>query len=172
MFDPTIYENMKVVLEGVIYDLDLEGQIEVINRKDLINLALMTREYHCEFIRKDTSNQLSATVILKAQTEDLAAEILEQPNKTIGCQMFIKFKLPLKNEIDDPEKIQRVLEEVWESRPTITQAISYERHHAQKQNLKSNISLHFNRKINEDNLDDFPSLVDVTIKTLERLEEI
>jgi hypothetical protein len=35
MFDPTAYDNKKVVTEGAAYDLDLEGQIRVVDRKTL-----------------------------------------------------------------------------------------------------------------------------------------
>ena len=32
MFDPTIYENLKVVFEGAVYDLDLDGHLTVGDR--------------------------------------------------------------------------------------------------------------------------------------------
>ena len=33
MFDPTIYDNIKVVLEGAVYDLDLEGKIIITTKR-------------------------------------------------------------------------------------------------------------------------------------------
>lgn len=38
MFDPTAFDNMKVVIEGAIYDLDLDGEISIIDRNDLLIL--------------------------------------------------------------------------------------------------------------------------------------
>ncbi|WP_062356571.1 hypothetical protein [Bacillus kwashiorkori] len=45
MFDPTAYENLKVVLEGNVYDFDLEGKIVVIERNDIVNLADLSRSF-------------------------------------------------------------------------------------------------------------------------------
>ena len=44
MFDPTAYENMRVVLEGIFYDKDLSGEILVIDRNDIVNTAKLSRE--------------------------------------------------------------------------------------------------------------------------------
>ncbi|QNG61538.1 hypothetical protein H4O14_08705 [Bacillus sp. PAMC26568] len=44
MFDPTAFDNLKVVLEGEIYDADLEGIIEVIKRKDIVDLQQLCLE--------------------------------------------------------------------------------------------------------------------------------
>ncbi|MDF0725751.1 hypothetical protein PY093_03360 [Cytobacillus sp. S13-E01] len=39
MFDPTIFDNLKVVIEGEVYDLDLTGDFLVTNRSDSIDIA-------------------------------------------------------------------------------------------------------------------------------------
>ena len=49
MFDPTAFENIKVVLEGAVYDLDLNGEIIIIDRNDLINTAKLSRKYELSF---------------------------------------------------------------------------------------------------------------------------
>ncbi|MGO4889831.1 hypothetical protein ACJ2A9_18955 [Anaerobacillus sp. MEB173] len=170
MFDPTIYENMKVVLEGVIYDLDLNEEILIIDRKDLIDLALMSRKYHCTFKTKKQETPVSATVTLIANTEDLAGEILEQHGKNNGCHLVISFTIPIKDENDDPKQIYHILKDAWQSRPLITQQISYNWNNHQKQNLTSTCNLQFNRKLNEDHLEDFPSILKLTIQTLNSLE--
>jgi hypothetical protein len=41
MFDPTAFDNMKVVLEGALYDLDIMGEIIITDRNDLFNTAKM-----------------------------------------------------------------------------------------------------------------------------------
>ncbi|KPV55085.1 periplasmic component, partial [Paenibacillus sp. A3] len=52
MFDPTIFDNLKVVLEGHLYDLDAEQTIRVIGREDFIDLASMKRIFSMR-IRRD-----------------------------------------------------------------------------------------------------------------------
>ena len=39
MFDPTAYDNLKVILEGAVYDLDLSGELKIIERNDIVDLA-------------------------------------------------------------------------------------------------------------------------------------
>ncbi len=34
MFDPTAFDNLKVIVEGAVYDFDLHGDILVTDRKD------------------------------------------------------------------------------------------------------------------------------------------
>ncbi|UOK56770.1 hypothetical protein MGI18_18515 [Bacillus sp. OVS6] len=59
MFDPTAFDNLKVVLEGAIYDADLGGFITVIGRKDLVDLAAMSRCYQNTFqLKKETKRFL------------------------------------------------------------------------------------------------------------------
>jgi hypothetical protein len=45
MFDPTVFDNLKVIIEGAIYDLDLDGELQVVNRRDLVDLANMSRQF-------------------------------------------------------------------------------------------------------------------------------
>ena len=45
MFDPTAFENIRVVLEGIFYDKDLEGSIMIIDRNDIMNTAKLSRTY-------------------------------------------------------------------------------------------------------------------------------
>lgn len=57
MFDPTVFDNLKTVLEGAVYDLDLEGVILVINRNDLVDLAHFSRTYKITFQLQEYSQQ-------------------------------------------------------------------------------------------------------------------
>lgn len=43
MFDPTAFDNWKVVVEGAFYDSDREGAILVVGREDTVDLAGMSR---------------------------------------------------------------------------------------------------------------------------------
>ncbi|SID87142.1 Uncharacterised protein [Mycobacteroides abscessus subsp. abscessus] len=52
LFDPTAYENMKIVMEGLLYDKDLAGQISIIDRNELINTAKLSRTFEISGARK------------------------------------------------------------------------------------------------------------------------
>ena len=58
LFDPTAYENLKVVFEGIVYDYDLNEEITIIERNDYINLADMSRTYNLSFMNKNDRNKL------------------------------------------------------------------------------------------------------------------
>lgn len=49
MFDPTAFDNLKVVFEGAVYDLDLSGDIQILDRKDLFDFAHYDRCYQIRY---------------------------------------------------------------------------------------------------------------------------
>lgn len=172
MFDPTIYENMKVALEGAVYDLDLAGDILVTARKDIVDLATMSREYRIEFQDREVrgSEQPSARMVLHASGSDLAGEVLElAPLERLGCLLRVSFALY----VDSPaecEDIQDVLADVWGNRPEIRQSLSFVYDPAGGPvRYENTVTLDFGRKINEDNMEDIVSIVDHTVLSLRRL---
>lgn len=42
---PTVFDNLKTVLEGSIYDFEIQGVLEVVSRDDLVDLANLTRTF-------------------------------------------------------------------------------------------------------------------------------
>ncbi len=96
MFDPTAFDNMKVVIEGAIYDLDLDGEINIIDRNDLINLAKMSRSFDVSFkLPGNKTRQVIAKIILKSNLENLAAELLpgSLSDKDSGSMVRLEFQL-------------------------------------------------------------------------------
>ena len=93
MFDPNAYENMKVVIEGIVYDHDLNGDILIIERNDLVNLANMSRSFSLVFILKnDKQPKIETKLELSATLFQMAAEwypINEEP----GANFRIVFKM-------------------------------------------------------------------------------
>ncbi|MDR6549706.1 hypothetical protein [Paenibacillus qinlingensis] len=164
MFDPTIYDNIKVVLEGAVYDLDLEGKIIITRREDLIDLSSMSRTFAIEFARK-LGLPSQAEIYLHVHLSDLAAEILENPTAKPGCTLLIK----LHTIVNDPEldcpMIEAQLNAIWEQRPRITQQISY-LYGEQPEEYRNLITLSFGRKIDESHLDDFSDLIDYAFESL------
>jgi len=173
MFDPTIYENIKVVLEGEIYDVDLSGKILVTMRKDLIDLATMSRKFVIQFRLLDSVKEIYAEINLIANTEDLANEILERDVMNSGCEIIIKFYTVVADSENECKKIDNKLSTIWDNRPEITQRLSY--NYIQNENnrpeLLNEISLNFGRKIDEENISDIHNLVEYTIKSLKELSK-
>jgi IS4 transposase len=53
MFDPTAFDNMKVIIEGLLYDKDLDGEYEITDRNDFVNLSKMDRLFSIRYKKVD-----------------------------------------------------------------------------------------------------------------------
>lgn len=49
MFDLIVFDNLKVIVEGVVYDFDLYGDIFVIDWKDMMDFVLLSCIYYILF---------------------------------------------------------------------------------------------------------------------------
>lgn len=177
MFDPTIFENMKVALEGAVYDLDFAGEIAVTSRNDQVELSSMSREYSIGYTdrKRGSGPEVTALLTLTAGAEDLAGEILEiaeTDKRRFGCTLCIVFVMEIDRE-DRCREIEEVLDSVWFYRPRIIQELSFiysaDRKHRQYRNT---ITLNFDRKINEDNIDDLFSVIEHALHSLRMLAEV
>ena len=77
MFDPTAFDNMKVVIEGALYDLDLAGKIVIIDRNDIMNIAKMSRRFDVSFTLPEA--RVTAMIEITSNLINLAAELLPEP---------------------------------------------------------------------------------------------
>lgn len=174
MFDPTVYENVKVVLEGAVYDLDLSGRVRVTNREDVIDLSSMSRRYAIRFAdAHDLNGRLFAEIHLKAHLSDLASEIMETHQPSPGCKLEIFFEETVGEEmsIDDTcRRTDSVLKEIWGERFAIRQTISYA-YDSQPIVWRNRTMLDFGRKFNEDVIEDIPDLLEHVLRSIQRLSE-
>jgi hypothetical protein len=170
MFDPTVYENLKVVLEGAVYDLDLAGSLKVTAREDLIDLASLSRKYRMAFQLADAGIESAvAEMELSAGLKDLAAEILEQPGADPGCSIVVRFTGIIRQDEDEAQVCglsEAALHQVWGSRFQVSQTISHEFGSNNRIHL---INLQFGRSFTEEIAEDIPRMVDHTVLTLEKL---
>jgi hypothetical protein len=172
MFDPTIYENMKIVIEGAIYDLDLAGSILVTSRSNNVELATMSRSYNIQFKLLGLGDIL-AEVCLAASTEDLAAEILEKSSlSTPGCTMQISFLMHVADVDEDCTAVQHLLFDIWGHSCSLSQKLSFVFGKSQQTSYKNEILLDFGRKFSENVIDDIPSILEHVILSMERLNDI
>lgn len=168
MFDPTIYENLKVILEGIVYDLDLSGKLEITNRRDLVDLARMSRMYSIRV--RDTKNRfrpLEAEVVLHTELQDLAGEILEQQHiSSIGCHFTVKFYLSVQNIESECPVIEKMIKRIWAMPLNVTQRLAYT-YGMPYGSYDNEITLEIFDKINEENSEKITSLVERVIITFE-----
>ncbi|MFC0214675.1 hypothetical protein ACFFK0_19910 [Paenibacillus chartarius] len=169
MFDPTIYDNLKVVLEGCVYDLDLDGKILVTNRSDRVELASMARSCSIRF-REIDGGAAAAELGLHTELADLAAELLEQEHIVPGCVLTVRFETFTTDPQHDCPTVEKALLDIWEDRPDVVQTVSYQwpRSTAASQ---LHISLDFRRKVDESHAADFPKLVQAAAHSLRWLND-
>lgn len=174
MFDPTAFENMRVVVEGALYDLDLNDQIRILDRNDLMNTAKLSRKYEVMFTDKlDGKAELTCTFIMEAGLANLAAELLPTAHSEhlAGCNLFVKFTLKHQNDLSLFQKVAQVLKAIWGLERTIQQTIISDPFGDQKM-ITNETMVIFNRLVYEDQIDDIIAMVDYMAVSLEKLRMV
>lgn len=172
MFDPTAFENIKVVIEGEIYDKDLSGEIVVIDRNDWMNTAKLSRKYEISFSLPAVGfSGLFATMTLEAGIENLSAELLykETAQHLAGCTVNIEFSMLHRNDTNVFIEIQKVLEDIWGMERAINQ-IAHIPPLANSPEIKNTSTVAFNRLVYEDQIDDLAEMINYMIASLEKLK--
>ncbi|MBE4910158.1 hypothetical protein IMZ08_19145 [Bacillus luteolus] len=171
MFDPTVFDNLKVVVEGEIYDLDLTGTIQVIDRKDIVDFAKMSRVYEISFRSSEHSTALKgAKLRILTDLRSLSEELLNITNSTPGCTVEVLFTMEIDNPDVECKQIEQELIRIWGTERAISQQISY--FYGDSNLIKNTIVLSFDRKINEDHMDDLVELIPYILDTLNSLNTI
>ena len=168
LYDPTIFENLKVAFENQVYDLDnLDGKVTITNRVDRMDFAIMARDFAIQFTLVNQPD-VTAEIVLRASVNDLAGEILELPSKTLGCSLLIRFNKRVQNVAIQCKQIEQALNVIWETDIQLTQTVSflYEQEASSYQNL---IEVKFMSKINEERMGDIADFLDHVVESLEVL---
>lgn len=175
MFDPTAFENMKVVLEGNLYDKDLSGEIKIIDRNDIINTAKLSRHYDLTF--KLCSNNVakcSCKLTLSANIENLTAELLRSSlsdaDRLAGCTVTIE--LLFDHEYDESLnlKVEQILKEIWGVRKI--DLIVLMEPLTQWKKVKHKAMVTFDRLIYEDQIDDLIEMIQYIVRSLAKMDSI
>lgn len=171
MFDPTVFENLKVAFENELYDLDnLNQRILVSGRKDTVELSVLEREFKLKFHLVEQPH-ISAEVKLHASLHSLAAEILEQEGANPGCSLSIYFYVTVLDEQTACGRIETILREIWDPAVILRQTLSYI-YGTQAAGWSNVVELEFIRQINEEQMGDIPELVQSMLESLERLAQV
>ncbi|MFE8702141.1 hypothetical protein ACFYKX_16200 [Cytobacillus sp. FJAT-54145] len=173
MFDPTAFENMRVVMEGALYDQDLNGEIRIIDRNDLINTAKMSRAYEITLSLPEGSDKNTCTFLMEAKLENLAAELLPPVHSEAlsGCHVSITFNISHQAIEGIQHTINEIIKEVWGEERQFEQKIVVDPF-SQNDLVTTEVKVQFNRLVYEDHIDDLVHMVEYMILTLQRLKNI
>lgn len=171
MFDPTVFDNLKVAFENELYDLDnLDRIIDITNRTDVLDMAVMSRQFSLSF-RLAGSSAVTAELVLDTSLRDLSAELLELQGVKAACGLAIRFHTEV--DADGLEarcrEIERCIVDIWMPDESPVQTLS--RIFGEKDGRYQNrIELRFRRRIGEEQMEDIPELIKYAVRTLEALE--
>ncbi|MFB5680835.1 hypothetical protein ACE3NQ_07935 [Paenibacillus terreus] len=168
VFDPTVFDNLKVAIENQIYDLDnIDGVIRVTGRDDRLEMSVMAREFAIRF-QVSGDERITAEIRLEASLRELAAEILEQEGEEPGCRLQLRFMLPVRDVSAECPRLEEAVRGIWGQTTDLAQRISYI--YGQKaESFLNTMQLDFRRKINEEQMEDLPELIDHVLRTLVEL---
>ncbi len=173
MFDPTIFENLKVAFENHVYDLDnVTGEITITNRIDRLELSTMSREFALQFTLSDQKqNEVTAEIVLEVSLKDLAAEILEVPDQHPGCTLIVRFHMRIENVSTQCKQIEDVLQDIWKPAFPLVQTLSFVYNQEQVIYMDT-VEIKFNHKINEEQMGQIHDFIDHVLQTLQELNTI
>lgn len=170
MYDPTIFENLKVVFENDVYDLDnIERKITITNRRDQMDFAVLTREFALQFSLVE-QYEVSAEIVLTASVTDLAGEILERTEKDLGCTLLLRFTKSIQG-VERCKEIEQALKGIWEDEIDLTQTLSFG-YEQETVHYLNHIELKFKRKINEAHMHEIEDFLAHVLLSLEVLHKI
>jgi hypothetical protein len=169
MFDPTIFDNLKVVFEGAVYDMDLGDVVQIVDRLDRIELSSMSRSFGMTMKRRQ-GGLAEGSFRLKATVADLSAELLSAPRKKPGCSLELSFEFRINHLERDCAYAAAQIEEIWGKDLQMSQLVMME-FGQQPLQMKSKLVLRFPDKLDESHIDDIPNLLDHMLLSLERLDE-
>ncbi|WP_227395327.1 hypothetical protein [Jeotgalibacillus aurantiacus] len=164
MFDPTAFDNLKTVLEGTVYDRDLDETVKISHRSDTIDIATLCREFTITF--SSVPHTYEADMKLYADLKKLAAELLPDQlvDQKAGALVSIIFRKDGEYWTEAEKEIlstQWGRERCYELR-TVTST---------KNSPYCEAVVKFDRTITEDMLRDIEDMVYFVIKTIDLLDE-
>lgn len=164
MFDPTAFENMKTVFEGAAYELDLRGEASITGRKDLVDLAEMSREYRIT-LQLPEWQEASVTICLSASLGQLAAEILDLASGAkAGASAAVTFSWKNRDRSAD---YKQIILSAWGNGNR--RRIEERTVRSSRSGVTEEVAIDFARLITEDLMDDLLKMPSDAVKTLHRM---
>jgi len=168
MFDPTAFDNMKVVMEGALYDLDLSGRIVIMDRNDLVNMAKMSRKFDISF--QLPGKTATASIEMESNLVNLAAELIPKSDTSnfAGCTVKLEFSFESAANVVDYHAIEKIFSDIWGPTRKITQTTHLKP--LMNESARHIITVEFDRLIGEDQMDDLIEMLDYILTSLDRLQ--
>lgn len=165
MFDPTVFDHLKTVLEGAIYDLDLGEHFEIVDRSDLVDLAKLSRIYSICLAK----GGIEAVIELATDAEGWSGEILED-GAPYPCELFVQFYFKVKDADRDLPGIPFRLNQIWKPyKPKIEQHVAF-LYGSKETEFYNHINLIFPDGVDESFIPDIPRFIGLILETLTALE--
>lgn len=176
MFDPTAFDNQKVIVEGAVYDRDFDGEIEVVNREDIVNLANLSRSFQIEFKLKNNAalHDVVGGIKMVATIENLSAELLtNQLNEKLTgstIEVFLRINEEVKEE--SAGYIIQSLEKIWGKDRHIYWVKEGTISNRNSVSNRSSFIISFERLVLEEQMDDLIEMLDYIIQSINMIEEL
>jgi hypothetical protein len=172
MYHPSVYDNLKVVFEGVIYDSDFSGAIEIIDRKDLVDFAIFEKSTSIAFKLSGIDHSIIGKMILTTNLEKIAIEKLKDNPDAAGCNLSVEIKTPVYEIETDCKKIQMILRK-WTAgvfKGEIKQKLTYI--YGESRNVFHNtISIQIENVVTEEDSEHFNSVLDQLLRSMHEIND-
>lgn len=171
-FDPTAYENFKIIIEGSLYDADFTGDIKVINRSELVDLAILSRTFEMQFALPESSGLIGG-IQIRASLKNLADEILFHNDNLAAADIQVYFQYEEKDESKEEHAnaLAKALQHIWGNEREILTSITKHYRNQAFEHLLNKLTVSFKRPVREEQADDLYELVDFAIQSLKKLNE-
>jgi len=171
LYDPTIFENLKVAFENHVYDLDnVDHKITITNRIDRMDFSVLTRDFAIQFTLVNQPN-ITAEIVLEASVKELAGEILEMPGQNLGCSLVIRFRKQMQDVATQCKQIEKALNAIWKNDIQLTQTLSF-KFEQEAPSYLDIIEVNFKEKITEQHMRDIADFLDSVLEALDVLNDI
>lgn len=168
MFDPTAFDNMKVIVEGILYDKDLDGDYLIIDRDDLINLSKMNREFSITFKQNSKKNNVSCKFTLATTAKDLYSELLAS-SEDVGCYVEQTFIFNKEVETEVLQRSLMLLQNHTKQRFDVFHNIKQS--FFDKNKTETSLMIKYTNKITEDEFDQLEELIHISEIMLQWFDE-
>jgi len=168
MFDPTAFDNMKVIVEGILYDKDLDGDYLIIDRDDFMNLSKMNREFSITYKKNSVKSNVGCKFTLAATAKDLYSELLAA-SEDVGCYIDLTF---LFNKDIETEILQRSLMLLQNhTKQQFNVFHNIKQSFFDKNKIETSLNIKFLNKITEDEFDQIEELIHISEIMLQWFDE-
>jgi len=168
MFDPTAFDNMKVIVEGLLYDKDLDGDYLIIDRDDFMNLSKMNREFSITYKKNNVKNKVSCKFTLSATAKDLYSELLTS-NEDVGCYVELTFFFNKEIEAEILQRSLMLLQNHTSQQFNVFHNIKQS--FFEKNKTETSLIIKFINKITEDEFDQLEELIHISEIMLQWFDE-